>query len=124
MTSIRALERQVFSAAPASPFMQPDQIEYVIVNRFVTETYNHGEQNKSRKEFSDMGMFGLISDRAPARNHHNGACNSIPSSGRPLQVRHSRLLPKNGRAAMLDDRGAGLLSQIPNNADEDRRKRQ
>ena len=71
MKSILALETQVFSAAIASPFMQPDQIEYVIVNRFVTETYNHKGQNKSHKEFFDMG-----------------------------------------------------LSQIPNNADEDRRKRQ
>jgi hypothetical protein len=35
-----------------------------------------------------------------------------------------RLLPKNGRAAMLNTRGAGLLSQIPNNANEGRRKRQ
>jgi len=34
------------------------------------------------------------------------------------------LLLKNGREAMLNARGAGFLTQIPNNADEDRRKRQ
>ena len=50
MKSILALETQVFSAATASPFMQPDQIEYVIVNRFVMETCDHGEQNKSHAD--------------------------------------------------------------------------
>jgi len=84
-----------------------------------------------------MDLFGLTSDRAPTRIHQNGARSSIPSLGRSLLIgrrrnlprpqklaRTSRLLPKNGHAAMLNTRGAGLLSQIPNNADEGGRKRQ
>ena len=69
-----------------------------------------------------MDLFGLPPDRAPARIQHNGARSSIPSLRRFLLIRDSRLLPKNGRAAMLNAHGAGLLSQIPNNADEDWRK--
>lgn len=42
----------------------------------------------------------------------------------PNLARAFRLLPKNGRAAMLNARGAGLQSQIPNNTYEGRRKRQ
>jgi hypothetical protein len=84
-----------------------------------------------------MDLFGLTSDRVMARIHQNGAGSSIPSFDRSLLIgsrhnlprpqklaRASRLLPKNGRAAMLNAHGAGRLSQIPNNADEDRRKRQ
>lgn len=99
-----------------------------------------------------MDLFGLTSDRVMARVQQNGDLSSPSSSGRSLPIgsfgiclaslsvfataafagwymrrnlaRAFRLLPKNGRAAMLNARGAGLQSQIPNNAYEGRRKRQ
>jgi hypothetical protein len=48
-------EMQVFSATPASSFVQPGQIEYVIDNRFVTDTYDCSEQHKSHKEIFQHG---------------------------------------------------------------------
>ena len=48
MTAILALETQVFPPAPASPFVQPGQIEYVIDNRFVTDTYSAIAKERSR----------------------------------------------------------------------------